>query len=73
MLKPGPTIEDVYKKFGRNGYLTIVYSDKGLGMQGLLTVEKWVIRLLILIVLAWVFIYGYSYYQSWSSKPSVVN
>jgi hypothetical protein len=32
ILRPGPTIEQVYGKYGRNGYLTIVYSDKNIGM-----------------------------------------
>ena len=36
-LKPGPTIKSIYDKFGKSGYLTIVYSDSQLGMQGMLT------------------------------------
>ena len=35
-------------------------------MQGLLTMEKWMIRGLILIVLAWVAVYGFSYYLTWA-------
>ena len=64
------SIEEVYKNFGRGGYLTIVYADKHLGMQGLMTMEKWMIRLLILIACAWVAIYGYSYYVSWFEDSS---
>lgn len=55
----------MYRNFGRGGYLTIVYADKHLGMQGMMTMEKWMIRLLVMIVFAWVAIYGYSYYMSW--------
>lgn len=69
MLKPGPTIEDTYKKYGRGGYLTIVYADKNLGMGGVMRMEKWVIRLLCIIVMFWIWIYGYSYYQAYQSKP----
>lgn len=55
----------MYKKFGKADHLTIVYSDKNLGMQGLLTMEKWVIRIIIIIVFLWISLYGYSYYSSW--------
>ena len=64
-LKPGVTIESVYKKFGKGGYLTLVYSDKQLGMQGLLTMQKWMIRVLVFVGLVWIFLYGYSYYVTW--------
>ena len=63
-LEPGVTIESVYKDFGRAGYLTLVYSDKQLGMQGILSMQKWMIRFLVFIGLIWVFLYGYSYYLS---------
>ena len=65
ILKPGPTIEDVYKRFGRGGYLTVVYADKNIGMGGLMKMEKWVIRLLVMIVFIWLSLYGYSYYLQW--------
>ena len=55
----------MYKKFGKADHLTIVYSDKNLGMQGLLTMEKWVIRIIIIIVFLWISLYGYSYYLGW--------
>lgn len=70
VLKPGPTIQEVYKKFGTGGYLTLVYSDGNLGMQGLMTMQKWMIRLLVMIVLIWVFLYGYSYYNSYYSQTN---
>lgn len=68
VLKPGTKIQDLYKEFGKGGYLTICYADKHLGMQGLLTMEKWMIRALIAIVLVWVLVYGYSTYLSWQRE-----
>ena len=52
------------------GYLTLVYSDKQLGMQGMLTMEKWMIRILVFMGLIWAGLYAYTYYLSWSNDSS---
>jgi hypothetical protein len=69
MLKPGPTIQDVFTKYGREGYLILLYSDEHLGMEGLLNMEKWMIRILIFVAAIWLALYLYTYYLSIQSHP----
>ena len=59
-------MKEIYEKMGRNGYLTIVYSNRQIGMQNLLMFEKWVKRMLALIGFLWIGIYAYGYYLSYS-------
>jgi hypothetical protein len=33
-LQPGPTIEKIFSRYGRNDYLILIYADSELGMQG---------------------------------------
>ena len=70
VIKPGPTIKSIYNQYGTNGYLTLLYSNKELGMQGLLSMEKWMVRVLVIVGLFWLILYGYSYYLSWDAKPN---
>lgn len=69
-MKPGPTIEEIYNNYGRGGYLTILYADKYVGMQGMLRMEKWILRLLFIIIFIWVGVYAYSFYASWGNSSS---
>lgn len=62
MVKPGTTIEKIYKKYGLGGYLTLVYSDNQLGMHGIKRMEKWLIRFLVVLAVIWLTLFGYNYY-----------
>ena len=70
VINPGPTIKSIYNQYGANGYLTLLYSDKQLGMQGLISMEKWMIRILVIVGLFWIILYGYSYYLSYNTPQN---
>lgn len=41
-----------------------------MGLKGIMRMEKWVIRMLFIIAMIWIYIYGYGYYRKWSMLPS---
>ena len=70
VLKPGETIEQVffvinmqiYNKYGKDGFLTLIYGDKNIGLGGINNMEKWLIRIVILLAAVWLFLYAYPLY-----------
>ena len=67
-IKPDHAIKDVYDKFGKSGYLTLVYSDRQLGMQRMLNLQKWVLRILCFVGLLYIMVYGYSYFLYYTKE-----
>lgn len=56
----------MYNRYGKNGHLTLVYGDKTIGMEGINRMEKWLIRIMVFLILIWVFLYGYPMYLAYN-------
>ena len=68
-LQPGPTIDQVYKRYGKNGYLMLIYADSELGLGGFKKMEKCLMCVLIVLVVIWIIVFGINYYMGWQSNP----
>ena len=69
-LKPGSTIEEVYKKFGRDECLVLIYANSDVGMKDILKMERCMYWLLGIVGFIWVALYGLSYYYGGSGGGS---
>lgn len=65
-LKAGPTIEEVYRKFGKDGSLLLIYADEDLGLGGIKKMEKCMIWVLVVLGLIWAVLFGLQYYAQWT-------
>ena len=61
-LQQGPTIDKLYKRFGRNSHLLLLYTDQPLGMSGMRKMEKCLIIVLVLVGIVWLGLQGMQYY-----------
>jgi hypothetical protein len=57
LLKPGPTIEEIFKKYGKGDCLTLIYGDKNTGLGGINKMEKWMIRIVVFMIILWIMLY----------------
>lgn len=56
----------IYNKYGRNGHLVLIYGDKNIGMGGINKAQKWLIRVLIVLVGFWVFLFAQPVYYAYT-------
>ena len=61
-INPGPTIEEMYNRYGRNDCLVLVYGNGEMGMEGLQKMEKCMLTLLVIVGTIWLVLFGYNYY-----------
>ena len=64
-LKPGPTIEQIYNKYGRNEYLILIYADSELGMEGIKKMERCLMWILGILATIWIVLFGLNYFLGW--------
>ena len=69
-LQPGPTIEQIFNRYGKNDYLLLIYADSEVGMQGLKKMEKCMMWVLGILATIWIVLYGTSYYMSWQLESA---
>lgn len=55
-------LSKVYNKYGRDGHLTLIYGDKNIGMAGVNFMEKWLVRVLVVLAVVWALLYAYPMY-----------
>jgi hypothetical protein len=73
LLKPGPTIEEIFLKYGKGNCLTLIYGDKNTGLGGINKMEKWMIRIVVFMVILWATLYILPYalnYFGYVTAPS---
>ena len=52
----------IYKKYGKNDHLTLIYGDKNIGMGGVNKMEKWLIRIMVFLLTIWFLVMAYPLY-----------
>lgn len=62
-LKPGPTIEEVFRRFSKNESLLLIYADEGLGMGGIKKMEKCLLWVLAILASIWAVLFAISYFS----------
>jgi hypothetical protein len=65
-LKAGPTIEELFRRFGKHGSLILIYADEDLGLGGIKKLEKCMMWILIVLGLIWAVLFGLQYYAQWT-------
>jgi hypothetical protein len=68
-LQPGPTIQELFRRFGRNESLLLIYADSEVGMQGIKKMERCLIWVLGILATIWVVLFGLNYFLGWSIAP----
>ncbi len=69
-LVPEMTVEETFRRFGRNDYLILIYADGDVGMKGIKKLEKVMMWIVAILAIIWAVLFSLNYYYDWMSGSS---
>ena len=60
-IAPGHTVGQLFDKYGRQDYLSIIYHTKNIGRKSVTPLPKRLIRLAVLVTVVWACIYSWPF------------